>query len=73
MSIDTVVAIKEMLEEIACNPDDCDLPKCANMIYEMCQPICPHCGTNLIVEREMFSRDKVWTSSGHNCRGNKGG
>jgi len=33
--------------------------------------ICPHCGVDVDVEREVFSRDKLFT--GHSCRGAKCG
>lgn len=29
--------------------------------------ICPHCGTDIEVEKEVFSRDKMFTE--HTCRG----
>ncbi len=35
------------------------------MIYD--DPLCPHCGTNLEVERELFGGDKLFT--GHSCKG----
>jgi len=33
----------------------------------MIKNLCPHCGCDLDIEREVFANDKLYT--GHNCQG----
>ena len=68
-----VSRIRGILEEVRDCGNDLDLTKIAVEIYELlreAEDICSFCGTRLSVEREVFSRDKLFT--GHNCRGRGG-
>lgn len=66
----TVGRIRDILEEVSANPEDYDLLKSSVEIYELVLQslrVCPDCGTDLAVEREVFGNDKLFT--GHRCRG----